>query len=118
MRLVKSFHKIKDYAGSSAVKIACWLVREQDFWPGYERARERNALLLASGKLSGAMTGAVLKLHFREPSGGFFKCGGFCFPAGQQRHGDILHSGKLRQKIVKLPYIANFAIAEAGGLFA
>ena len=71
MRLVKSFHQIKDHAGSTAVKITCWLVRKQDFWPRYERAGKRNALLFASGKLSRTMAGAGLKLDLGEPSCGF-----------------------------------------------
>src|SRR5690348_2094603 len=117
MRLVKSFHQIKDHAGSAAVKITSRLVRKQDFWPCYERAGERNALLLASRKLSGAVTGAGFKLDFGEPSGGFLERRGFRFSTGKQRHGDVFDSRKLRQKIMKLPDIANFAIAEAGGLF-
>ena len=62
-RFVQAPDQLHHLGSGLAVKIAGWLVGEQDGGFIDQRTRERNALLLASGKLCRTMPGAVREAY-------------------------------------------------------
>src|ERR1700733_5737745 len=55
--------EIDDLLAGGLIKVAGRLVSPQNGWIGRERAGERNALLLAAGKLRGIMMQPIAKAH-------------------------------------------------------
>jgi len=97
MILVQSLDQIKNNPRSPAVEIARRLISQKNFRPGNKGACQRYPLLLAAGKLPGAVLCPVTQLNLFQPFRGFEQRSGFSFTAGQQRHGYILGSCKLWQ---------------------
>ena len=62
------------------------------------------------------MLSAVLEANLAEPTRGFHFGSRFRLSTGKQRHRDIFKGGELRQKVVKLPDIADFAVTKLGGI--
>ena len=58
------------------------------------------------------MTGTVRQPNFLQPVQSFLLRLPARHPAHQQRHGNILDSGELRQKVMKLPYKPEFPASE------
>ena len=109
---VQALQQGKDDIRGAAVQVAGGLVSQQQFGLGDERARQRDALLLAAGELAGAVLRAVGQFHFAQPAGGHSQCGFAGDAAGEQRHGDVFQRGELRQQVVELPDVADGAVAE------
>ena len=113
---VQALDEGEDGLGGAGVEVAGGLVGEQDAGRGDEGAGKGDALLFASGELAGAVRGAIGKAYFGEPGAGFGERGGVGFAAGEQGHGYVLEGGELRHEVVKLPDVADVAVAEGGGL--
>jgi len=62
--------EFKNHFAGSSIEIAGWLIGQQYLRLRYQRARQRQTLLLAAGKLSGTMVAALLESHFSQPSRG------------------------------------------------
>ena len=62
------------------------------------------------------MVGAIAELNLVQPVFRLLHCGFARFAPGQQRHGDIFLGGELGEQVVKLPHVADFAIAKICGL--
>ena len=116
MRRVQPFNQVEDAAGGSLVQVAGGLVGQQQ--PGMvdQRAGQCHALLLAAAQLAGPMVAAILQAHFAEPLCRRRERLGFAQAASQQRHGDVFQSRELRQQVMKLPDVADLAIAEGRAL--
>jgi len=109
---VETLHKVEDTAGSNLVKVACWLVGQEQAGVANQGAGEGDTLLLTAGEFAGAVIGAVFEANFVEPV-----CRhGERFPsriaASEQRHGHVFQRRKLRQQVMELPYVADFPIAK------
>ena len=112
MTLVQPLHQIEDVVGGGLVQVAGRLVGQQQ--PGIvdQRAGQSHTLLLAAGELARAMFAARLKANFLEPMRRRFLRRQLCHATGQQRQGHILLRRKLRQQVMELPDVADFAIAK------
>src|SRR5215467_5112555 len=112
MFAVQSSEQVKDHFGGSAVNIARWLIRQQNLRLGDQCPRQRESLLFAAGKFAGTVMSARLEANFSQPPRRFLTGRGHRLSATQQRHGDILERGELRQQVVKLPDKADLAVSE------
>src|SRR5437899_8531888 len=54
---VEADQQLDDLASGGGIKIAGWLVRQQDRWPIGEGSRQRHPLLFTAGKLNRIVTG-------------------------------------------------------------
>ena len=63
------------------------------------------------------MSGAVLQTHFLQPVQALLLRLTLLHATHQQRHGNILKRGKLRQQIMKLPDKSKLPAAELRGTF-
>ncbi len=109
---VQFCHQFKNHLTGASVEIAGRLVSQQDLWPGNERPCQCKTLLLSTGKLSRTMMPAGFESDLAQPSCRFGFGGSQSLSASEQRHGDILKSGEFREKVVKLPHIADFAVTK------
>ena len=109
-------HKFKDHLAGAAIKVTGGLISQQNLRLGDERPSQSQPLLLSSGKFAGAMIGPSLQSYFTQPARSFRFSRGFRLSASEQRHRDVLECGEFREKIVKLPHIADFAITKLGGI--
>lgn len=116
MPAMESFDEGKDKLCGIAVEVAGWFVSEQKAGFGDKGAGERDALLFAAAQLAGSVACPVIEADFAEPSGSLREGCFSRYAAGKQRHGDIFLSGELGQEVVKLPDVADLAVAKACGL--
>jgi len=112
---VQARDQLKNYFSRAPVEIARRLVGQQDLRLCNQRPCQCQPLLLASGKFSRTMMPARFESDFAQPPRSFFFGGSQRLPAGQQGHGDILQCGEFRQQVVKLPDVADLAIAKLSG---
>jgi acyl-CoA thioesterase I len=95
-----------------AVEIAGWLVGKNDLWPRTERTRDGHALLLAAGKLSRKMIGAVrqadLAQHVARALKGLGVAGKF------QRQSDVFERRHGGNEVERLEDDANVGATHGG----
>ncbi len=113
---MQSCDQFKHHLASASVKIAGRLIGQQDLRLGDERPCQRQALLLASGKLARTMMPALFQPDLAQPPRSLLFCGRQRLPARQQRHSNILQGGEFRQQIMELPDVADFAVTKLGGV--
>ena len=123
--------EVDDAGARIRIKIASGFVRRQNQWIGSERPRQRDALLLAAGKLAWIMRKALAKTHRRQllrrarksvGSAGEFKRRRDIFKRGHGRdelegleHNAYVFTTKTRQRIlVELCQIAPVDARGAG----
>ena len=103
--------KLDDVATSRLVEIAGWLVGDEDPGTRRERAGERDALLLAAGKLSRIVVEPAAQSDRRQFVLGARKC---VARAGEfERHGDVFQRGHGRDQVEGLEHDADISAAEA-----
>ena len=102
--------------GGARVEISGGLVGEQDARGVGNRARDRDALLLAPRKLRGAVSEALLQAEVAEQIAG--APGGFPArePADHLRHDHVLNGGKFHQQVMELIDEADLGSADARAL--
>jgi hypothetical protein len=67
MGAVKISYEAHDQLGRSEVKVPSRLIGQQNFGISSKRPRQRDALLFASGQLTGAVCLASPQSHFIQP---------------------------------------------------
>src|ERR1039458_4001411 len=95
------------------IEIAGGLVAQQQQRLVDEGARQRYALLLAAGKLGGAMIEAIAQAHLHEQAARAIDVA-VAIPRNQRRHQHIFEHGALRQQAMILKDEADGLIAERG----
>src|SRR4051812_41763370 len=98
------------------VEVSGRLVGEQDTRSIRDRARDRDALLLAAGKLRGPMLEPLLEAEIAEQLGGARARLFLPEAADHLRHHDVLDRRELRQQMVKLVDEADLGAADARAL--
>jgi len=73
--LVQSRNQFKNQLAGVSVEVARRLIRQQDLGLGDERASEGETLLLAAGKLAGAMVTARFQSNLAQPARSLWFCG-------------------------------------------
>jgi len=116
MRLVHSLEQSCDRFGSSEIKTAGRLIRQQNLRRPGQCSSEPDALLFSSRKLSRQMRGAPLKADLPEATEGKVLSFVFCHTPDQKGHRDIFERRKFRQQGWILPYEPNFGISKLGQL--
>lgn len=108
------FQRVEDVACRFGVKIAGWLVGKKQSRRIGDGAGNCDALLLAAGKLAGAMRATMADAHIIEKLAG--PLSGFLpgKPGDQLRHHDIFERREFRQQMVELVDKADFAAADGG----
>ena len=96
------------------IEIARRLVRQHDGRRCGERARHRHALPFATGELVGSMIRSFGEVYLGEQFPRPRRGGREPRAADQERHGDVLQRGKLRQQVVKLVHEAHALVAQSG----
>jgi len=108
-------YQFKNQFSSAPIEIAGRLVREKHLRLRNQRASQCQPLLFAARKLARAMMPALGQSHFAQPAGSLLLSRRKRLAARQKRHGHIFESGKLRQQVMELPHIADFAVTKLGG---
>ena len=109
-------HQLKNHLRCAPVKIASGLIGQQNLGLGYQCPRQCKSLLLAARKFARTMRAARFQPHFAQPTRSFLLGGSNWLATRQQGHSHIFQRGELRQQVVKLPDIADFAVTELGGI--
>src|SRR3984957_17957104 len=104
-------HHVDDGAAGCLIEIAGRLVRDQQRWPGRERAGQRYALLLASRQLRRIVREAVGETHLLE----FGPCALGCvaYSGELERRGDVFERGHGRNQVKGLEHDADALAAKA-----
>src|SRR5580698_4346979 len=113
---MQAFNKAEDHVGSEAVEVAGGFIGEKKFGLRDQSTGDGDTLLLAAGEFAGAMRGPAPKFNFVQPVLRASEGLSLRFTPGQQRHRDVLQRGEFRQEVMKLPDVADFAVAKSGGL--
>jgi hypothetical protein len=98
---VELLHHPDDAAPGLLVEVAGRLVGEEDLRPVRERARERDPLLLAAGKLGGIMVEALPEADPAEQRCGAL-AGAVVVAPELERHQHVLERGQRRQEVERL----------------
>ena len=69
MLAVQSRYQLKNQLPGAGVEIAGGLIRQQDLWLSNEGARQRQALLLTTGKFARSMMPAFGESYLAQPAG-------------------------------------------------
>ncbi len=105
-------NQLEHRLGRAGIQVACRFIGQQHFGFCDQRSRECNPLLLAAGKLTGAMMAALCKPDLIQPAGRFVGDRGERLSSQEQRHRHVLQRRELWQQIMKLPYESDFTVAE------
>src|SRR5215207_3010810 len=89
-------HEVDDRGAGACVEIAGGLVGEEHLGPSAEGAGQGDALLLATGELSGIVVAAVAQAHSLEQLAG---ARGRRFPSELERHLHIFAGGERRNQL-------------------
>jgi hypothetical protein len=96
--------KVFYHAGIVFIKIACWLIRENQQGIVYKGPRNGNSLPFTAGKGCGVMIFSAIKPYIRYKAFRFF----LRLTAGQSRDArgkhNVFQSGKLPQQVMKLKH--------------
>ena len=98
------------------IQIAGRLIAKQEQGLADEGARQRHALLLAAGKLGGAMVEAIAQANLLEQIARAVD-GWRVIVRYQRRHQDVLEHGTLRQQAVVLKDESDCLVTECGQIF-
>jgi hypothetical protein len=109
MQILEQIH---DHLAGPEVEIARGFVGEKNAGVAHQRARQYDALLLSTRKLTRAMLCAVSQAHFIQPLQSDWFCVFSVQTPNQQRHHHVLHGRKLGQKRLNLPDKSQFPVAE------
>ncbi len=99
-------------AGIRGVEVTRGLIGEDDIWLVDECPRHRHALLLASGKLCGLVSGPVSHSQKVQQIEGSFFCLAPHRASDEGRNAYILQSGKFGKQIMKLKNETDMPVAE------
>ena len=116
MPLVNLIQQRKYRLARAEIQAAGRLVGQQHFGFGYQRTRQRHALLFAARQLSGAVRSALSQPHFGQPFPRLLSRLVGIDAANQQRHHHIFKRGKLRQQRRILPNESYMLVPEVGQL--
>jgi len=116
--LVQLLQKPQHLAASMGVQRAGGLVRQNDRRVAHQCPRNGHALLLAAGKLVGAVFQLVAKPHLFQHLPGADVAVGAGDARIHQRHLHIFHQVQLGQQIVLLEDKAQHLVADSGQLVA
>ena len=115
---VQTCNQLKYRVGCPAVQVAGRLICQQNLRLSDQRPRQCSTLLFTARKFACAMMTPLRQANFLQPLQGFLFGVGLRVAPHQQRHGNVLKRGKLRQQIVELPNEANFAVTKiSSGIF-
>ena len=108
----------EDLVGGLAVEVAGGLIAHQQLRVRHQRARDRDALLLAAGELARLVLGAVGETHHLQRDGDVLLAlrGGQL--GQQQRQLDVAFGGEHRHQVVELEHEADVVGAPVGELAA
>ena len=109
---MQPLEQIENAAGRGFIEVARRFIGQQQPGVANQGSRQRHALLLAAGKLSGPVVGTIFQVDLPEPVRCHCECLASTLAARHQRHGYVFKRRKLRQKIVKLPDVAYLAVAK------
>src|ERR1700733_2237136 len=108
--------QIKNRIRGLAIKVTGWLIGQQDFGLGDERAGQSYTLLFASGKFAGAVMRTLFESNFAQP---FDRFSFDLLPglsSNQQGHSHIFQCREFRQEVVELPNETDLAVTKIGGV--
>src|SRR5580704_1195929 len=108
---VKTLHQPENILGAAVVQVSGRFIGEQQSRAIHQSARNRHALLLASGKFTGTLFGSTGQPHLCEPFAGRLERLSPGHAPNQQRHRYILGGREIRQQVMTLPYQPNAAVA-------
>ncbi len=111
MRCVKTLHQLENALRVPLVEVSGRFVGQKKGGIVHERPGDGNALLLATGKLSGGLFGPARQPNFIEPVLGSLQSAAQSLAANQQWHRNIFRSTEVRQQVMPLPDKANGMIA-------
>lgn len=113
---MQTFDEFKNVAGSRLVQVARGFIRQQHTGTVHQGSCQSYPLLLPAREFARPVIAAVCQAYLCEP----VRCQRKSLPPAnttrQQWHCYVFLCRKLRQQIMKLPNIANLAIAEGRSL--
>src|SRR5262245_16069924 len=114
--LVETDEQFEDMLSISAIEIARRLVRQQNRRLHHERSRQRDALLLAAGKLDRVMIAALDEADAVEQVFGAGAGGSIEAAAELHRQNDVFKGGKCRNQVIGLEDETEFFPSKLGKL--
>ena len=115
---VEHLQQPEDLVRGLAVEVAGGLIAHEQLRVGDQRARDRDALLLAAGELPRLVLGAVREPHDLQRHGGVLAALRGRELGEQQRQLDVALGGEHRHQVVELEHEADVVRAPAGELAA
>ncbi len=109
--MMEPLHQIENALRVSLIQISGGFIRQQQRRVMDKRARDGHALLLASGKLAGALFPATTQPHFVQPLAGSLQRLLQSLASNQERHGHVFRGCEIRKQMVPLPDKTHDAIA-------
>ncbi len=116
MLAMQAGNQFENQLSGAAIEVTGGFICQEDLRLSDERSSQRKSLLFSSGKFAGAVMTTLLESNLTQPPRCFRLCGGQILATRQKRHRDVFQSREFGKKVVKLPYIADFAVTKLSGV--